>query len=124
MCRKTLEEDGLTEEDIEDELAIIRVQLGYALQLQGRTSEAQQLYQKVLKVKPSDAALVAIAANNSAALNGTQNVFDSRRKLKMTKTALDSTETKLTSKQRQALAVNQSLFLGLSSQVRMESEIF
>lgn len=54
----------------------------------------------------------------SAMLNGTQNVFDSRRKLKMTKTVLDAPDNKLTAKQRQALAVNQCLFLGLTSQVQ------
>lgn len=115
LCRQTLEEDGAGEDEVEEELPMIHVQLGYALHLQGRTAEAQQLYQKVLKTKP-DLALVAIAANNSAMLNGTQNVFDSRRKLKMTKTVLDAPDNKLTAKQRQALAVNQCLFLGLTSQ--------
>ena len=119
LCRKTLEEDGATEEEIEDELALIHVQLGYSIQLQGRPAEAQQLYHKVLKLKPSDAALVAIAANNSAAINGAQNVFDSRRKLKMTKSELDNVDTKLTSKQRKSLAINQCLFFGLTSQVEL-----
>ena len=98
-------------------MRLFRVQLGYATQLQGQTSESQQLYQKVLKQKPSDAALLAIAANNSAVINGTQNVFDSRRKLKMARTAMEENEAKFTSKQKQALAVNQCLFLGATSQV-------
>jgi len=63
LCRQTLEEDGAGEDEVEEELPMIHVQLGYALHLQGRTAEAQQLYQKVLKTKP-DLALVAIAANN------------------------------------------------------------
>ena len=93
------------------------MQLGYATQLQGLTSESQQLYQKVLKQKPSDAAVLAIAANNSAVINGAQNVFDSRRKLKMARTSVEENEAKFTSKQKQALAVNQCLFLGATSQV-------
>merc|ERR1712071_429426 len=117
FCRKTLEEDGANEDEIEDELALIRVQLGYTAQLQGRTSEAQQLYQKVLKQKPSDVAVLAIAANNSATINGGQNVFDSRRKLKLTKSTLDENLVKFTVKQKRALAINQCLFLGLTSQM-------
>ena len=80
-------------------------------------SEAQQLYQKVLKQKTSDVAVLALAANNSATINGAQNVFDSRRKLKLTKSTLDENEVKFTMKQKRALAVNQCLFLGLTLQV-------
>lgn len=136
LCRKSLEEDGATEDEIEDELALIqyvvlyfchcnieitiffhRVQLGYVTQLQARTSESQQLYQKVLKQKPSDVALIAIAANNSAVINGAQNVFDSRRKLKMARTTMEENEAKFTSRQKRSLNVNQCLFLGATAQV-------
>jgi len=117
LCRKTLEEDGANEDEIEDELALIRVQLGYTAQLQGRMSEAQQLYQKVLKQKPTDVAVLALAANNSATINGAQNVFDSRRKLKLTKSTLDENDVKFTMKQKRALAINQCLFLGLTLQM-------
>lgn len=95
--------------------------MGYITQLQGRTAEAQQLYQKVFKEKPSDTTLVAIAANNSAVINGSQNVFDSRRKLKMTRTALDENEIKFTARQKQVLSVNQCLFLGSTGQVKFEA---
>lgn len=96
---------------------ILRVQLGYTTQLQGRTAESQQIYQRVLKQKPGDVALLAIAANNSAVINGAQNVFDSRRKLKMARTVIDENESKFTSKQKKVLLVNQCLFLGATSQV-------
>lgn len=95
--------------------------MGYATQLQGRTSESQQIYQKVLKQKPSDVALLAIAANNSAVINGAQNIFDSRRKLKMARTTMEEHEAKFTSRQKQALSVNQCLFLGATSQVNYYS---
>jgi len=91
--------------------------------MQGRTAEAQQLYQKVFKDKPSDTTLVAIAANNSAVINGSQNVFDSRRKLKMTRTALDENEVKFTGRQKQVLSINQCLFLGSTGQVKIRKLI-
>jgi hypothetical protein len=96
-----------------------RVQLGDVTQLQGRTSESQQMYQMVLKLKPSDVALSAIASNNSAVINGAQNIFDSRRKLKMTRSTVEENEAKFTTRQKQALAVNQCLFLGATSQVKI-----
>lgn len=74
----------------------------------------------MLKQKPSDVALQAIAANNSAVINGAQNVFDSRRKLKMARTVVEENEAKFTSRQKQTLAVNQCLFLGSTAQVRQD----
>ena len=100
---------------------LCRVQLGYATQLQGRLSESQALYQTVLKQKPSDIAVQAIAANNSAVINGVQNVFDSRRKLKMARTVVEENEAKFTGKQKQILAINQCLFLGFTAQVHIFS---
>ncbi|OXU27091.1 hypothetical protein TSAR_008396 [Trichomalopsis sarcophagae] len=107
LCRDSLEEDGMTEEEIEDELGIIRVQLGYCLQLQGREKEAQALYTAALKKRPDDIALVAVASNNVATLNKDQNVFDSKKRMKSA--TQDGLEHKLTSKQRKSIAYNQCL---------------
>ncbi|XP_011505590.1 PREDICTED: signal recognition particle subunit SRP72 [Ceratosolen solmsi marchali] len=107
MCHDSLEEDGMTEEEIEDELGIIRVQLGYCLQLQGREKEAQALYTAALKKRPDDIALVAIASNNVATLNKDQNVFDSKKRMKSA--TQDGLEHKLTSRQRRSIAYNQCL---------------
>lgn len=41
----------ITEEDIESELAVIHSQMAYVTQLQGRTDEALQLYNQVIKLK-------------------------------------------------------------------------
>lgn len=41
----------ITEEDIESELAVIHSQMAYIMQLQGRTEEALQLYNQVIKLK-------------------------------------------------------------------------
>jgi signal recognition particle subunit SRP72 len=41
--------DDYTEADIEQELAIIVVQLAYVYQLQGKTEQAIELYQSITK---------------------------------------------------------------------------
>ncbi|XP_053976060.1 signal recognition particle subunit SRP72 [Hylaeus volcanicus] len=107
MCKEGLEEDGVADEEIEDEIGIIRVQLGYCLQLQGREKEAQALYASALKAKPDDIALVAVASNNLMCLNRDQNVFDSKKRMKTA--THDSLEHKLTSRQRRNIAYNQCL---------------
>ncbi|KAJ1525695.1 hypothetical protein ONE63_008906 [Megalurothrips usitatus] len=114
MCREMLEEDGASEEDVEEEVAIIRVQLAYCLHLQGREKEAQGIYTAALKGKPNDISLVAIASNNSVAINKDQNVFDSKKKMKSTSS--DGLEHKLTSRQRKNIALNQCLMLLYTNQ--------
>lgn len=106
-CKEFLEEDEITEEEINDELRLIRVQLGYCLQLQGREKEAQALYTNALKSKPDDIALTAIASNNLITLNKDQNVFDSKKRMKSA--THDGLEHKLTSRQRRSIAYNQCL---------------
>ncbi|XP_076067032.1 signal recognition particle 72 [Oratosquilla oratoria] len=107
-CKQYLmEEDGLTEEEVNEEVAIIKVQQGHCLQLLGREKEATALYNAVLKTKPDDAALVAIINNNLVAINRDGNVFDSKKRMK---TAVASgLEHKLTSRQRTSIALNQCL---------------
>lgn len=41
----------MTEEDIEAELTIIHGQMAYIMQLQGRTEDALQLYNQIIKLK-------------------------------------------------------------------------
>lgn len=116
MCKEALEEDGATEEDIEDEIGIIKVQLGYCLQLQGREKEAQELYLAALKAKPDDIALVAVASNNIVTLNKDQNVFDSKKRMRSA--THEGLEHKLTSRQRKSIAYNQCLLTMYTNQVR------
>lgn len=115
LCKEGLEEDGASEEEIENELGIIRVQLGYCLQLQGREKEAQALYTTVLKAKPDDIALVAVANNNLVCLNRDQNVFDSKKRMKSA--THENLEHKLTSRQRRSIAYNQCLLAFYTDQV-------
>ncbi|KAK7102253.1 signal recognition particle subunit SRP72-like [Littorina saxatilis] len=97
----------LTEEELEEELAIIRVQMGYILQRKGRTEEASQLYNLVQKNRPSDTGLGAVLSNNLVTINKDQNVFDSKRKMKSA--TGESVRTKLSSYQKKKIAVNQCL---------------
>ncbi|ELK34717.1 Signal recognition particle 72 kDa protein [Myotis davidii] len=70
LCRRSLSEDSDgTEEDPQAELAIIHGQMAYILQLQGRTEEALQLYNQIIKLKPTDVGLLAVIANNIITIN-------------------------------------------------------
>jgi signal recognition particle subunit SRP72 len=105
MCREFLEEDeSTTEEDIQNELAIIRVQLAYCLQKQGRNKEASLIYAEILKNKPTDPALIAVASNNSVVINKDQNVFDSKKKIR--NALVDAVEHKLNCRQKKSIALN------------------
>ncbi|XP_061747937.1 signal recognition particle subunit SRP72 isoform X2 [Nerophis ophidion] len=115
LCRISLADDtDITEEDIESELAVIHSQMAYVMQLQGRTEEALQLYNQVIKLKPSDVGLLAVTANNIITLNKDQNVFDSKKKLKLTNA--EGVEFKLAKKQLQAIDFNKSLLAMYTNQ--------
>ncbi|XP_012281414.1 signal recognition particle subunit SRP72 [Orussus abietinus] len=107
MCRESLEEDEVPLEKVDEEIAIIKVQLAYCLQLQGREKEAQALYSAALKSSPSDIALNAVANNNLLTLNKDQNIFDSKKRMKSA--FQEGLEHRLTSKQRRTIAYNQCL---------------
>ncbi|XP_053680313.1 signal recognition particle subunit SRP72 [Anopheles nili] len=115
MCRDSLEEDGATEEDIIDEITIIKVQLAYCLQMQGRVKEASALYADALRHKTNDAALTAVVSNNLVVINRDQNVFDSKKKMKVATS--EQAEQKLTSRQRKAIAFNNCLLAYFASPV-------
>uniref|UniRef100_A0A8C1EDI5 Signal recognition particle subunit SRP72 n=1 Tax=Cyprinus carpio carpio TaxID=630221 RepID=A0A8C1EDI5_CYPCA len=115
LCRKSLAEDSdVTEEDVEAELAIIHSQMAYVMQLQGRTEDALQLYNQVIKLKPSDVGLLAVTANNIITINKDQNVFDSKKKVKLT--SAEGVEHKLAKKQLQAIEINKALLAMYTNQ--------
>ncbi|XP_033829379.1 signal recognition particle subunit SRP72 [Periophthalmus magnuspinnatus] len=115
LCRISLAEDSdVTEEDIESELAVIHSQMAYVMQLQGRTDEALQLYNQVIKLKPSDVGLLAVTANNIITINKDQNVFDSKKKVKLTNA--EGVEYKLAKKQLQAIEFNKALLAMYTNQ--------
>uniref|UniRef100_A0AAX7T4K6 Signal recognition particle subunit SRP72 n=1 Tax=Astatotilapia calliptera TaxID=8154 RepID=A0AAX7T4K6_ASTCA len=104
----------MTEEDIQSELAVIHSQMAYVMQLQGRTDEALQLYNQVIKLKPSDVGLLAVTANNIITINKDQNVFDSKKKVKLTNA--EGVEYKLAKKQLQAIDFNKALLAMYTNQ--------
>ncbi|XP_048746270.2 signal recognition particle subunit SRP72-like [Ostrea edulis] len=107
-CKQSFEDDpDVTEEEIEEELGIIRVQLAFVLQKLGKNEEALQLYNQVLKNRPDDMGLLAVASNNVVTLNKDQNVFDSKKKMKLA--TGDNLKQKLTSPQKCSINVNQCL---------------
>lgn len=112
-ARRFLMEEG--EEDVEEETGIIRVQLGYVMQRLGREKEASTIYNQVLKSKPSDIGLVAVASNNLLCLNRDQNIFDSKKRLKAA--TVDGLELKLTSAQRGQISRNSALLAMFTAQV-------
>lgn len=115
LCRETLEEEGdLTEEDIEAELALINVQQGVVHQMRGDSASAQALYTRILKTKPDDSSLAAVAANNVIALNGERDVFDSRKKIKAA--TGKAARAKFTKVQRFTVDLNECLLLMYAGQ--------
>ncbi|KAH8313776.1 hypothetical protein KR067_011640 [Drosophila pandora] len=123
LCREFLEEEGASEEEIIEEVDVIRVQLAYCLQQQGKIKEAAIIYADCLRHKPKDAALVAVASNNSVVINKDQNVFDSKKKIRAA--LADACEPKLTSRQKQVIALNNcllALYTNAGDQVQQLSQ--
>lgn len=83
--------------------------------MQGRDKEAQSIYNALLKSKPTDIGLVAVASNNSVTINRDENVFDSKKKMKSA--TVDEVEHKLTKAQRKTIALNQCLLSVYTNQV-------
>ncbi|XP_057307237.1 signal recognition particle subunit SRP72-like [Hydractinia symbiolongicarpus] len=116
FCRQSLEADeDTTEEDVEEELGVIRAQLAYIRQLQGKTNDAVTLYNQVLKSKPPDIALVAVISNNIISINKDRDLFDSKKRLKSI--CVDGLPHKLTSVQQQAVEINKCLLYMYTNQM-------
>ncbi|XP_028391158.1 signal recognition particle subunit SRP72-like [Dendronephthya gigantea] len=115
LCKKSMEEEGdVTEEEIESELGVLRVQRGYTCQMLGKDDEAMKLYNQVLKSRPNDIAISAVASNNVVSLNKDRDIFDSKKKIKVA--TADGIETKLNDRQKQYIAFNKCLVLMYSNQ--------
>lgn len=108
QCRESLMEDDYTEEEIESELSVLRVQLGCALQLQGKSKEAMTVYNMVLKQKPDDIAQVVVTSNNIIVLNRDRDIFDSKKKVKVL--ASEGSCKKLNNFQKLVILYNRCLF--------------
>ncbi|XP_038065428.1 signal recognition particle subunit SRP72-like [Patiria miniata] len=115
LCKDGLEDEAeMTADEIEAELGVIHVQRAYILQLQGKTEEAMKIYNQLVKSRPSDIGLMAVASNNIVSLNKDQNVFDSKKKIKAT--TADGLQHKLTSSQQSAIAYNRCILMLYTNQ--------
>ncbi|KAI1708390.1 SRP72 RNA-binding domain-containing protein [Ditylenchus destructor] len=63
-CRETLTEDGCSPKEIEEELAVIRVQKAFVLQRLNATEEAKSMYRKLQEANVLDSNLKAVTFNN------------------------------------------------------------
>ena len=118
IAQSTLTRDGMSEAEVLDETAVLRVQEGYLLQRMQQPDAALSLYTAVLHQRPSDGAVVSVASNNVISLrSGEEKVFDS---LKRSSKALQGQveEEKLTARQRLLLTFNRSLVLLSSKQLQ------
>mmetsp|Transcript_15424 Transcript_15424/g.60279 ORF Transcript_15424/g.60279 Transcript_15424/m.60279 type:complete len:664 (+) Transcript_15424:24-2015(+) len=107
FCTSSLQEEGYTQKELEEELAVLRLQLGYVNQILGGSAEA--LYQQVLEGDPSDAELKAVAVNNLASVQRDQKLFKAEKSLQhATSGALAH---KLTGEQVQAFHMNRAIVL-------------
>uniref|UniRef100_A0A2K6WMX9 Signal recognition particle subunit SRP72 n=1 Tax=Onchocerca volvulus TaxID=6282 RepID=A0A2K6WMX9_ONCVO len=113
LCSNTLIEEGLSEEEIEEELSVIRVQKAFVLQMLGRKDDALKIYLRVQNLNPSDKCVIAMVANNIPSCRAEQNLLEARKKLK---TALQVESSKLTARQRRVLLLNQALMHLFSNQ--------
>ncbi|CAG9533532.1 unnamed protein product [Cercopithifilaria johnstoni] len=113
LCSDTLIEEGLSEEEIEDELSVIRVQKAFVLQMLGRRDDALKIYLRIQNLNPSDKSVIAVVTNNIPSCRVEQNLLEARKKLK---TALQVESSKLTARQRRILLLNQALVHLFSNQ--------
>eukprot|EP00164_Ancoracysta_twista_P005066 GFYU01006896.1.p1 GENE.GFYU01006896.1~~GFYU01006896.1.p1 ORF type:complete len:642 (+),score=248.21 GFYU01006896.1:58-1983(+) len=108
ICKESLSADDVPAEEIEDELAIMRVQLAYIEQLEGKTETAMEAYNTVIKSKPSDQTVAAVAANNLIGLKKDKDLFDSFKKMKAVS---GEVEQKLLTTQQKVISENRALLL-------------
>lgn len=94
-----------------------RIQLGFVYQKQGRIREAQTLYVNSLKLKLEDAALCAVACNNAVVINKDQNVFDSKKKMKVATN--EQLSYKLLESQKKYIALNNALMHFYTNQLEL-----
>lgn len=121
LSQMILNEEGATEEEIEEELAIVKLQSGYALQIAGQRDQALELYNSVLRLKSRDITQTVVASNNIIVLNKDRDVFDSKKKIKVL--ASESDSKRLTSTQKVAILFNRVLFALQTNQLEQSRSL-
>jgi signal recognition particle subunit SRP72 len=83
--------------------------MAFVLQLLRYKDAASGIYKEVLKQKPADDGVVAVAQNNLASLNGTRELFESNKRMRAS--ATDAVRAKLSSVQNETMTLNRCLLL-------------
>ena len=100
-----LEAEQATQAEIDDELAVVRLQLAYCWQQQGRRGEAANAYAGLLGAQLSDSVAVAVAANNEASLRSHEGAsLAAVRALK----PMASVEAKMSAPMRFTMGINRA----------------
>ena len=103
-----LGEDGFSPDEIEEEVASIKAQKAYVLQMTGRVKEALAVYGEILEAGLADETVLAVANNNvTCARGGESDLFDSMKK--SSKASAEVLRRRLTKSQRNAIALNRAL---------------
>ena len=123
-----MEEDDLSEAEVQAELLPVSVQSAHVAFLQGRAREAADAYTRLLKLPTQDAASAAVAANNLAAARQGHDVGDSLKRLDklMCRGGLDLTPalcSRVSQQQRQAIRGNRAAVLMLANKLDQSREV-
>ncbi|KAL5108500.1 Signal recognition particle subunit SRP72 [Taenia crassiceps] len=109
LCTEAFEDDtDTTEEQINEEVAPIRVQRGFVMQQQRKADIAFEIYHTILRQRSGDPSLMVVVSNNLICINKDQNVFDTRKRIKAS--SIDDLQHKLFQAQRSSILANQALF--------------
>ncbi|KAI8345291.1 hypothetical protein EDC96DRAFT_449323 [Choanephora cucurbitarum] len=96
---------GMSKEEHEQELAVIATQLGYTYQLQGRSTDAMNIYKQLLT--SSDLTVAAVVSNNVVAIEQASDLEDAAKKLKIATSK--EADAKLKQYQKRVISMNESL---------------
>lgn len=116
ICRRTLTEEGLSEGEIQKEMAVMDLQESFLQILSGRRSEAAAAMEANKNIlcadgddKIKDLELRVVAANNLAVLRGDRELPDSLTRLRSVITP--TSESKLTASQLKELRYNRCILV-------------
>uniref|UniRef100_A0AC35UGR8 Signal recognition particle subunit SRP72 n=1 Tax=Rhabditophanes sp. KR3021 TaxID=114890 RepID=A0AC35UGR8_9BILA len=106
MCIQFLRSEEYTEQEIEEELAIIRVQIAYAYQKLNKTEEAKKVYDAINHDMVTESTTLIVLLNNLPTVQECFSLNDARKKLK---SATKGDVYKLNNSQKAVLAFNQAV---------------
>ncbi|KAL1241773.1 Signal recognition particle subunit [Trichinella spiralis] len=107
LCRSSLTEQDYTEDEIDEEISIIRVQLAYCHQMLGEIAKAGNILNEIIKKKNVSMVVQAVASNNLVCLKKDMNVFELRKRMKFCTTS--QLDRQLNNRQKLGICLNGTL---------------